>query len=123
MRLLVKFCKECPISALLLRKMISRGMWGLADIPSYTSWKSHMNHTSADGSNKSVKCSLKASESYLFPLAKYFLFVPKPPTYIPHDDVVKVSFLRVDRASTSRTFEIKISMRQGPEYQFSNIAK
>ncbi|TPX47382.1 hypothetical protein SeMB42_g03342 [Synchytrium endobioticum] len=78
---------------------------------------------SADGSNRSIKCSLKASESYLFPLSKYFLFVPKPPTFIPHDDIARVFFLRIDRASTSRTFEIKFNMRAGQEYHFSNIAK
>ena len=34
-----------------------------------------------------VKSSLKAEDGVLYPLVKTFLFLPKPPTLILHDEV------------------------------------
>ncbi|TPX35321.1 hypothetical protein SmJEL517_g02196 [Synchytrium microbalum] len=96
---------------------VFQGMTNKRIIRADDTFKSH------DDKNRSVKCSLKASESFLFPLTKYFMFVPKPPTFIPHDDISKVQFLRVDKNTSSRTFEMKLNMRTGQEYHFSNIAK
>ncbi|KAJ1925503.1 FACT complex subunit [Tieghemiomyces parasiticus] len=73
-----------------------------------------------------LKCSLKANEGHLYPLQKCFLFVPKPPTFIPHAEIGSVSFSRVGATATgaSRTFDLKFNMLGGGgDYQFSSIPK
>jgi structure-specific recognition protein 1 len=76
------------------------------------------------------KCSMKANEGYLYPLEKCFLFIPKPPTFIPNQDIESVTFARISSAAAgsrgfdaggSRTFDIKFTMKSGLEYQFSSI--
>jgi len=42
-----------------------------------------------------LKCSVKASEGLLYPLNKSMIFVHKPTTFIRHDDISHVEFLRV----------------------------
>lgn len=69
-----------------------------------------------------VSCSLKASEGYLYPLEKCFMFVPKPTVYIPHSEISHITFSRVGQSSTSRTFDMTFSLRGGSgQHQFSNI--
>ncbi|KAI9248518.1 hypothetical protein BDA99DRAFT_446206 [Phascolomyces articulosus] len=70
-----------------------------------------------------LKCSMKANEGYLYPLEKSFLFIPKPPTFIPHNEIGVVTFSRVDTTSTgsSRTFDMKFNMKGGNDIQFSSI--
>ncbi len=70
-----------------------------------------------------VKCSIKANEGHLFCLEKSFMFVPKPATYIPFDNIAVIAMSRVGGAvSASRTFDITITMKSGgTEHQFSNI--
>ena len=69
-----------------------------------------------------VKCSLKANESYLYPLDKSFLFIPKPPTLIAHSEIASVTFSRVGRGmANTRTFEMKFNMKNGVDYQFGGI--
>ncbi|KAH6682065.1 hypothetical protein B0J14DRAFT_229781 [Halenospora varia] len=69
-----------------------------------------------------IKCSIKASEGFLYCLEKAFMFVPKPATYIAFEQVKTVVFSRVGGAvSASRTFDISIEMKDGTESQFSNI--
>jgi len=43
-----------------------------------------------------VKCSVKASEGFLFFLTKSLIFVPKPVIYMKLDDVRAVEFHRVN---------------------------
>ena len=70
------------------------------------------------------KCSLKANEAFLFPLDKSFLSIPKPPIFIPHSEIGAVTFSRVGGASsTTKFFEMKISMSNGTEYSFANIPR
>ncbi|KAJ1984500.1 FACT complex subunit [Dimargaris cristalligena] len=73
-----------------------------------------------------LKCSLKANEGYIYPLQKCFLFIPKPPTFIPHSEIGSVHFSRVGAATAagpSRTFDMKFNMLSGTDYQFSSIPK
>lgn len=51
-----------------------------------------------------------------------FLFVPKPTTHMPYAQVSTVIFSRMSGAA-SRTFDMKIVMRKGMDYTFSNLNK
>ncbi|KAJ1655639.1 FACT complex subunit [Dispira simplex] len=75
--------------------------------------------------NTALKCSLKANEGHLYPLQKSFMFIPKPPTYIPHSEIGSVSFSRMGTTATgaSRTFDIKFNMLSGTDIQLSSIPK
>ncbi|KAF9427529.1 FACT complex subunit [Podila epigama] len=70
-----------------------------------------------------IKCSMKANEGVLYPLDKSFLFIPKPPTFIPHSEIGSVTFSRVggSASSASRTFDLKFNMKSGVDYAFSSI--
>ncbi|KAI1003174.1 FACT complex subunit [Podosphaera aphanis] len=69
-----------------------------------------------------IKCSIKASEGFLYCLEKAFMFVPKPATFIQFDHIDRIVLSRVGGAvSASRTFDITIQMKEGNESQFSNI--
>ncbi|CAG8650002.1 340_t:CDS:2 [Ambispora leptoticha] len=72
--------------------------------------------------DSAFKCSMKANEGYLYPLEKCFLFIPKPPTFIPIQDIVSVTFSRVsNNASSSRTFDLKFNLKNKSAIQFSSI--
>lgn len=69
-----------------------------------------------------IKCSIKASEGFLYCLEKAFMFVPKPATYVAYDQIKSVILSRVGGAvSASRTFDITIEMKGVADCQFSNI--
>lgn len=70
-----------------------------------------------------VKCSIKASEGFLYCLEKAFIFVPKPATYLSYDQISSITFSRVGGAiSASRTFDITVHANGGGvSHQFSNI--
>ncbi|KAI8089416.1 uncharacterized protein BX664DRAFT_280352 [Halteromyces radiatus] len=70
-----------------------------------------------------LKCSMKANEGYLYPLEKSFLFIPKPTTFIPFNEIGVVNFSRVGTQSggSSRTFDMKFHMKSGSDIQFSSI--
>ncbi|KAK9323930.1 hypothetical protein V1517DRAFT_318811 [Lipomyces orientalis] len=69
-----------------------------------------------------VKCSLKASEGYLYLLEKSFLFIPKPTVYMAHSDVSSVTLSRVGGSvSSSRTFDITVTLVTGVSHQYSSI--
>jgi structure-specific recognition protein 1 len=69
-----------------------------------------------------IKCSIKASEGFLYCLEKAFMFVPKPATYIAYEQIKTIVFSRVGGAvSASRTFDITVQLKEGGESQFSNI--
>ncbi|VVT57867.1 uncharacterized protein SAPINGB_P005910 [Magnusiomyces paraingens] len=71
-----------------------------------------------------ISCSLKASEGYLYPLENCFLFVPKPTVYIPLTEVSSVTFSRISKTSSSRTFDMTVHLGPGGgEHQFSNISR
>jgi structure-specific recognition protein 1 len=94
---------------------IFKGLTGQKVIVPGNLYKSHHLH-------HAVKCSLKANESYLYPLDKSFLFIPKPPTLISHNEIASVTFSRVGGGITNtRTFEMKFNMKNGVDYQFGGI--
>lgn len=70
-----------------------------------------------------IKCSIKASEGFLYCLEKAFMFVPKPATYIAYEQTQSVTFSRVSGAvSALSTFDISVVMKNGAgSSQFSNI--
>lgn len=70
-----------------------------------------------------IKCSIKASEGFLYCLEKAFMFVPKPATYIAYEQTQSVTFSRVGGAVSSlSTFDITVLMKGGAgSSQFSNI--
>ncbi|KUJ21449.1 FACT complex subunit pob-3 [Mollisia scopiformis] len=70
-----------------------------------------------------IKCSIKASEGFLYCLEKAFMFVPKPATFTPYDNIKSIVLSRVGGAvSASRTFDITIQLKDSNfETQFSNI--
>ncbi|KAK9239205.1 hypothetical protein V1525DRAFT_398834 [Lipomyces kononenkoae] len=69
-----------------------------------------------------VKCSLKASEGYLYFLEKGFLFIPKPTVYMAHSDVSSVTLSRVGGSvSSSRTFDLTVTLVTGVSHQYSSI--
>lgn len=71
-----------------------------------------------------VKCSMKASEGSLYLLERSFLFIQKPVILIPHEDLVSVTFSRVDTlTANSRTFDVIFSCRGSVDYNFSNLNK
>ncbi len=70
-----------------------------------------------------IKCSIKASEGFLYCLEKAFMFVPKPATYISYEQTQSITFSRVSGAvSALSTFDITVVMKNGAgSSQFSNI--
>ncbi|OBA22511.1 SSrecog-domain-containing protein [Metschnikowia bicuspidata var. bicuspidata NRRL YB-4993] len=72
-----------------------------------------------------VACSLKASEGYLYPLDRCFLFVTKPTVYIPYSEVSSVTMSRTSTGvSASRTFDLEVNLRGGNQtHTFANIDK
>ncbi|WLF77015.1 FACT complex subunit [Lodderomyces elongisporus] len=58
-----------------------------------------------------LSCSLKASEGYLYPLDRCFLFVTKPTLYIPYSEISNVVMSRTGGGvSASRTFDLEINI-------------
>lgn len=71
---------------------------------------------------QAIKCSIKASEGFLYLLEKAFMFVPKPATYISYEQTQSVTFSRVSGAvSALSTFDITVQMKGAGSQQFSNI--
>ncbi|KAA8646963.1 FACT complex subunit POB3 [Aspergillus tanneri] len=94
---------------------IFRGLSGKKVIMPSKDFVSHHGHSG-------VKCSIKANEGLLYFLDKSLIFVPKPATYIPIENISVITMSRVGGAvSASRTFDITVSMKTSGSHQFSNI--
>ena len=48
-----------------------------------------------DGKSQAIRCSVKVSEGYLYPLKSSLIFIQKPIIYIKHKEVMYVEFQRV----------------------------
>ncbi|KAI5192729.1 structure-specific recognition protein 1 [Nematocida sp. AWRm77] len=73
--------------------------------------------------NKSLKCSSKANEGYLYPLRKGFFFIPKI-AYIEYSRISVVEFSRVNlSARTAKTFDVRIIMEDKKEHMFNGLQK
>lgn len=76
------------------------------------------------GGSACIKCAIKATEGYMYPLERNFLFLPKPPTLLPHADISNVEFSRLSAGlGNSRTFDMKFYLRSGTSFAFSNVSK
>ena len=76
---------------------------------------------------KSIRCSLKALDGFLFPLDKAFYFLSNKPVLLELERVSTVEFNRVEQGSGStaaRTFDITVHMKDGSgDSQFVNLPK
>ncbi|KAL3425215.1 structure-specific recognition protein [Phlyctema vagabunda] len=98
--------------------VVKQIFWGLAKKKVNEPAKDFRSHHGVAG----IKCSIKASEGFLYCLEKAFMFVPKPATYISFEQTTSITFSRVGGAtSASRTFDITVHMKDGGDSQFSNI--
>eukprot|EP00158_Paraphelidium_tribonemae_P002175 Partr_v1_DN25172_c0_g1_i1_m76620 putative Component of the FACT complex, a general chromatin factor that acts to reorganize nucleosomes. The FACT complex is involved in multiple processes that require DNA as a template such as mRNA elongation, DNA replication and DNA repair. During transcription elongation the FACT complex acts as a histone chaperone that both destabilizes and restores nucleosomal structure. It facilitates the passage of RNA polymerase II and transcription by promoting the disso len=70
-----------------------------------------------------VKASYKANEGYIYPLDESLLFVPKPASDMEYADIAQITFSRLDQASSSRTFDMKVSMRSGTAFSFVGLPR
>lgn len=78
-----------------------------------------------------VRCSIKANEGLLYPLAKAFIFIHKPTVIIKFEDILHVEFKRYEGSSNSatRSFDLAITLKdtaeiapgEGREYVFMSI--
>jgi structure-specific recognition protein 1 len=102
-----------------LHQVITYIFRGLANKKISTPAKDFTTHRSGTG----IKCSIKASEGFLYCLEKAFMFVPKPATYISYEQTQSITFSRVGGAvSALSTFDITVQMKNGAgSSQFSNI--
>lgn len=75
-----------------------------------------------------VKCALRASEGFLYPLEKSFVFIHKPPVLIRFDEVDSVEFQRyAGGQGSTRNFDLSVKLKKSSgessakEYVFSGI--
>jgi structure-specific recognition protein 1 len=70
-----------------------------------------------------LKCSLKASEGYIYLLERGIIFIHKPVVYIGFEEIRQVEFSRIsDSSMQQRTFDITIR-RRNEDIQFMGIEK
>ncbi|KAM3537815.1 hypothetical protein ARSEF1564_009269 [Beauveria bassiana] len=102
-----------------LHHVVAKIFRGLANKKISSPAKDFITHRSQYG----IKCSIKASEGFLYCLEKAFMFVPKPATYIAYEQTQSITFSRVGGAvSALSTFDITVAMKGGAgSSQFSNI--
>ncbi|KEZ44860.1 FACT complex subunit pob-3 [Scedosporium apiospermum] len=102
-----------------LHEVVTYIFRGLANKKISTPAKDFQTHRQQFG----IKCSIKASEGFLYCLEKAFIFVPKPATYIAYEQTQSVTFSRVTGAiSALSTFDITVQLKNGAgSSQFSNI--
>ncbi|ROT38805.1 FACT complex subunit pob-3 [Sodiomyces alkalinus F11] len=104
-----------------LHQVITYIFRGLANKKVTTPARDFQTHRNQLG----IKCSIKASEGFLYLLEKAFMFIPKPATYIAYEQTASVTFSRVSGAvSALSTFDITVQMKNGAgSTQFSNISR
>ena len=91
---------------------------------------SGFNGASEDDKAKSIRCSMKANDGFLYPLEKGFFFIGSKPVFLAFDKVASVEFERVNKAasgsSAARTFDITVhpnSREASEKTQFVNLAR
>ncbi|KAF7555233.1 hypothetical protein G7046_g6605 [Stylonectria norvegica] len=102
-----------------LHHVVAKIFRGLANKKISSPAKDFITHRNQYG----IKCSIKASEGFLYCLEKAFMFVPKPATYIAYEQTQSVTFSRVSGAvSALSTFDISVVMKNNAgSSAFSNI--
>lgn len=71
------------------------------------------NGDSREDRSKSIRCSLRAAEGFLYPLDKAFFFIANKPVLIEFDKIASIEFNRVDNkssAAAARTFDITVHL-------------
>ena len=58
---------------------------------------SGFNGSSFDDKSKSIRCSMKAIEGFLYPLDKCFFFISNKPVLIHYDKISNIEFNRVNQ--------------------------
>jgi structure-specific recognition protein 1 len=85
------------------------------------------NADSGDERSKSIRCSLRAAEGFLYPLDKAFYFLSNKPVLIELDRVASVEFNRVDKSASTaaaRTFDITVHVKDmSSNMQFVNLQR
>jgi structure-specific recognition protein 1 len=76
---------------------------------------------------EAIKCSVKASDGYLYPLKSSIVFIHKPVYYIKHQEIKYVEFSRIGGPGTgmpsSRSFDMTITKLDGEAVHFAGIDK
>jgi len=80
---------------------------------------SHKTFKSSEG-YPCVRCVLKANQGYIYPLAKSFFFIHKPPTFIRYSEIQYVQFDKIGVSSSVKNFDLVIKT-QAMEHKFMNI--
>ena len=81
--------------------------------------------------SKSLQCSFKANDGYLYPLEKQMLFLTKPTILVRFEEIETVEFQRYggSQAGSTRNFDLAVTLKRTTsdmpqkEYLFSGIEK
>ena len=67
---------------------------------------------------------MKTAEGQLYFMEKYLVFLTRQPLVIPYADIAKVRFERVTGTlASTRTFDMRLEMRDGAEQVFSAVSR
>jgi len=83
-------------------------------------------NAAGDDKSKSIRCSMKANDGFLYPLEKAFFFISTKPAMVEYDRVASVEFNRVEQSGTanaSRSFDLTCALKDGGSTQFVNLAR
>ena len=83
-------------------------------------------NAAGDDKSRSIRCSMKANDGFLFPLEKAFFFISNKPAMVEYDRVASVEFNRVEQSGTanaSRSFDLTCALKDGGATQFVNLAR
>ena len=73
---------------------------------------------------QAISCSNRATNGYLYPLDKGFIFVHKPTIYIKFEGIASVNFARMTGgAGVSRSFDFDVELKDGNVHHFSSMMK
>lgn len=76
---------------------------------------------------EAIKCSVKASDGYLYPLKSSLIFIHKPVIYIKHSEIKFVEFSRIGQVTSgmpSRSFDMTITrLKDDTSITFAGIDK
>jgi structure-specific recognition protein 1 len=76
---------------------------------------------------EAVKCSVKASDGYLYPLKSSLVFIHKPVHYIKHQEIKYIEFSRIGGLGAgmpaSRSFDMTVTKMDGEAVHFAGIDK
>lgn len=76
---------------------------------------------------EAIKCSVRASDGYLYPLKSSLVFIHKPVYYIKHNQIKYIEFSRLGGMGagmpSSRSFDMTVSKINGETIAFAGIDK